>query len=429
MQYEIVYLIVGILAGAAIGWLYAKQKTDAALSEAKTAMARAQATTEALTEAREGEESKIREMRESEQKRVNELLKEEMKNIATQVGERNTAEFLKLADQRFAVGQKEAEKSLETRKLEVEALITPLRDEMVKMSTANQAMEKDREGAYQAIKRQLKDLGDQTENLGVRTTALSTALTTSGQARGNWGEVKLRRLFEMAGMSEHVDFFEQETIEGGGRPDYIIRMPQQGVIPVDSKASGAAFLKAVELDAGEEQDALLAEHAVAVKQRIKELSSKSYQEDIEGDFDHVVMFIPSEAMAAAAFSIDPDLMDYAMTKFVLIATPVTMLGLLRTIALYWQQHALAEGASEIYEVSREMYKRVNTLIEHLLKVGGHLDKAGKSYNDAMRSYESRVLPQGRRLDDLQVSDTLASALPEPKEIEAFPDKTSTDGEE
>ncbi len=125
-------------------------------------------------------------------------------------------------------------------------------------------------------------------------------------------------------MSEHVDFFEQETIEGGGRPDYIIRMPQQGVIPIDSKASGAAFLKAVELDAGDEQDALLAEHAVAVKQRIKELSSKSYQEDIEGDFDHVVVFIPSEAMAAAAFSIDPDLMDYAMTKFAVPYTHLTL---------------------------------------------------------------------------------------------------------
>jgi DNA recombination protein RmuC len=422
-------LIVGILAGAAIGWLYAKQKTDAALSEAKTAMTRAQATAEALAEAREGEASMIREMRESEQKRVNDLLKEEMKNIATQTGERNREEFLRLAKESFAVGQKESEKILESRKIEVDNLIKPMRDEMEKMAAANKKMEENRVGAYQAIKRQLKDLGDQTENLGMRTTALSTALTTSGQARGNWGEVKLRRLFEMAGMSEHVDFFEQETIEGGGRPDYIVRLPKEGVIPIDSKASGAAFLRAVELEPGDEQENLLAEHAVAVKQRIKELSLKNYQENIEGDFDYVVMFIPSEAMAAAAFSIDPDLMDYALTKSVLVATPMTMLALLRTIALYWDQHALAEDASKIYVVSREMYSRVNKFIDHFLKVGSHLDKAGKSYNDAMRSYESRVLPQGRRLDELRVSNTLASLLPEPKEIEAFPDKTSTDGEE
>lgn len=118
-----------------------------------------------------------------------------------------------------------------------------------------------------------------------------------------------------------------------------------------------------------------------------------------------------------------------MSKSILISTPVTMLSLLRTIALYWQQYALAEGAKEIYDVSREMYKRVNTLIEHLMKVGSHLDKAGKSYNDAMRSYESRVLPQGRRLDELQVSETLTDPLPEPKEIESLPERTSKDEEE
>ena len=294
------------------------------------------------------------------------------------------------------------------------------------MSEANQQIEKERAGAYQAIKRQIKDLGDKTDSLGVRTTALSTALTTSGQARGNWGEVKLRRLFEMAGMSEQVDFFEQETIQGGGRPDYIVRLPQEGVIPIDSKATGANFLKAVELESGSDQDALLIEHSKAMKNRIKELGAKDYQGSIEGDFDHVIMFIPSEAMAAAAFTTDPELLDYAMSKSVLIATPVTMLGLLRTVALYWQQHALAEGAREIYDVSREMYKRINTLIDHIMKVGSHLDKAGRSYNEAMNSYERRVLPQGRRLDELRVSETLQGGLPEPKEIEARPGKVEED---
>ena len=129
------------------------------------------------------------------------------------------------------------------------------------------------------------------------------------------------------------------------------------------------------------------------------------------------MFVPSEAMAAAAFSMDPDLMDYAMSKSVLIATPVTMLGLLRTVALYWQQHALAEGANEIYEVSKELYKRVNTTMDHFVKVGGHLSKAAKAYDATMSSYERRVLPQGRRLEELKVSETLQATLPEPKEID------------
>ena len=184
---------------------------------------------------------------------------------------------------------KEAENALETRKLEVENLIKPLRAEMEKMSEANQQIEKERAGAYQAIKRQIKDLGDKTDSLGVRTTALSTALTTSGQARGNWGEVKLRRLFEMAGMSEQVDFFEQETIQGGGRPDYIVRLPQEGVIPIDSKATGANFLKAVELESGSDQDALLIEHSKAMKNRIKELGAKDYQGSIAVSYTHLTL--------------------------------------------------------------------------------------------------------------------------------------------
>ena len=398
------YVTLGLVIGVMIGWLITKLRMGSEIIRF-----------EERINAHEG-------AFEANEKRM----KAEIENMVMKVGERNTAQFLKLAEQRFSSEMSEAENALETRKLEVENLIKPLRVEMEKMSEANQQIEKERAGAYQAIKRQIKDLGDKTESLGVRTTALSTALTTSGQARGNWGEVKLRRLFEMAGMSEQVDFFEQETIQGGGRPDYIVRLPQEGVIPIDSKATGANFLKAVELESGSDQDALLIEHSKAMKNRIKELGAKDYQGSIEGDFDHVIMFIPSEAMAAAAFTKDPELLDYAMSKSVLIATPVTMLGLLRTVALYWQQHALAEGAREIYDVSREMYKRINTLIDHFMKVGNHLDKAGRSYNEAMNSYERRVLPQGRRLDELRVSETLLGGLPEPKEIEARPGKVEED---
>jgi DNA recombination protein RmuC len=174
------------------------------------------------------------------------------------------------------------------------------------------------------------------------------------------------------------------------------------------------------LESGTEQDALLESHSKALKGRIKDLSSKAYQDAIEGEFDHVIMFVPSEAMAAAAFSVDPGLMDYAMTKSVLVTTPVTMLGLLRTVALYWQQHSLAKDAKEIYDVSKEMYRRVATFFEHIQKVGGHLEKAGKSYNDAINSYGTRILPQGRRLEEMKVAETLPKTLPEPKMVETIP---------
>jgi len=325
-----------------------------------------------------------------------------------------------MAEERWIRNQEQANHELETRKLAVEHLLKPLQEELVRLQTQNTEMEKERVGAYEGLRRHIKELGEKTESLSNRTTALSTALTTSGQARGNWGEVKLRRLFEMAGLSEHVNFMEQVTLDNGLRPDFVVVLPEEGVIPIDSKAVGEKYLEAVETEAGPVQDDLLLKHAKSMRTRITELSSKAYQESIEGNFDHVVMFVPSEAMAAAAFNVDPDLMEYAMSKAVLVTTPVTMLGLLRTVALYWQQHALAEGAREIYDVSREFYKRVTTMVEHFSKVGGHLEKATAAYNDTLRSYRSRVLPQGRRLDDLKVSDTLQQALPEPSEIHQSP---------
>ncbi len=391
-------LAVGLGIGALVGWLMARQALSGELLVARERIRASQ-------EDAEGNEQRIR---------------AEVELLAGRIAHQSTETVMRMAEERWKSEQKDAEHALDTRKMEVENLVKPLKEEMEKMIKFNNDMEKERTGAYEGIKRQLKELGEKTESLSTRTTALSTALTTSAQARGNWGEVKLRRLFEMAGLSEHVDFFEQVTLEDGSRPDFVVRLPQEAVLPIDSKASGAHFLQAVEMDPSPQQDELFLKHAKAMKQRITELSAKAYQNTIEGEFDHVIMFIPSEAMAASAFSTDPDLMEYAMSKAVLIATPVTMLGLLRTVALYWQQHALAEGAKEIYEVSRELYKRVNTMIGHFSKVGGHLSNAAKTYNDTMNSYETRVLPQGRRLDDLKVSETLQSALPEPKDIEHLP---------
>ena len=388
-------LLIGLAVGGTVGWLLAKQSLAGQLIRAEERLRANEASAA-------GNEQRIR---------------AEVENIALKIGEENSARFIELAHAKLENQQQEATHELDLRKLEVANLVKPLQDEMAKLTAMNAEMEKERAGAYEGIKRHLKELGEKTESLSTRTTALSTALTTSSQARGNWGEVKLRRLFEMAGMSENIDFDEQTTLSDGSRPDFVVRLPDSGVIPIDSKATGAHFLQAAELDPGDEQTALLKKHAKAMRGRIAELSQKGYQETIEGEFDHVVMFVPSEAMAAAAFSMDPDLMDYAMSKSVLIATPVTMLGLLRTVALYWQQHALAEGANEIYEVSRELYKRVNTTVDHFVKVGGHLSKAAKAYDATMNSYERRVLPQGRRLEELKVSETLQGTLPEPKEID------------
>lgn len=391
-------LLMGLALGAVLGWVLAKQSTSGDIIRAQE---RIKASEETAT---------INEQR----------IRAEVENISKRISEENTTNFMKLAQERWRLNQQESEHALDSRKQEVEHLLAPIKEELNKLQVHNSEMEKERVGAYEGLRRHIKELGEKTESLSTRTTALSTALTTSGQARGNWGEVKLRRLFEMAGLSEHVDYEEQVTLENGLRPDVVVTLPEDAVIPIDSKAIGEKYLEAVELEPGPFQDELLVKHAKAMKARINDLSAKAYHESIKGDFDHVVMFVPSEAMAAAAFSVDPDLMEYAMSKSVLITTPVTMLGLLRTVALYWQQHALAEGAKEIYDVSREFYKRVTTMLDHFNKVGGHLSKAAKAYNDTVSSYEGRVLPQGRRLDELKVSDTLQTALPAPAEVEHLP---------
>ena len=391
-------LLAGLALGCVLGWVLGRQASGTALIRAEERIRASEATSE------------VNEQR----------LRAEVEALSKRLSAENTEHFFKMAEERWIRNQEQANHELETRKLAVEHLLKPLQEELVRLQTQNTEMEKERVGAYEGLRRHIKELGEKTESLSSRTTALSTALTTSGQARGNWGEVKLRRLFEMAGLSEHVNFMEQVTLDNGLRPDFVVVLPEEGVIPIDSKAVGEKYLEAVETEAGPVQDDLLLKHAKSMRTRITELSSKAYQESIEGNFDHVVMFVPSEAMAAAAFNVDPDLMEYAMSKAVLVTTPVTMLGLLRTVALYWQQHALAEGAREIYDVSREFYKRVTTMVEHFSKVGGHLEKATAAYNDTLRSYRSRVLPQGRRLDDLKVSDTLQQALPEPSEIHQLP---------
>lgn len=366
---SIVMVLVGAGFGAAIGWLIASQKTQERVN-------RAEAKLEARQEVVAESEERIR------------------------------------AQSKLAASDAAKEINVQ--------LIKPFEKRMEDMAKLHTELEKNREGAYQGVVRHLKLLEEHTQNLGTRATALTSALTSSSQTRGNWGEVTLRNLFEKAGLTEHVDFSEQESVEGG-RPDFIVRLPGGAALPIDSKATAKHFLEAAELDSGPEQDQLLDKHAKALKGRIKDLSSKGYQDKIEGDFDHVVLFIPSEALASAAFSVNPELMEYALSKRVLIVTPVTMFGLLRTVALYWQQHSLAEGAVEIYEVTREMYKRTVKLVEHTQKVGAHLDKAGEAYNAAMRSYETRVLPQGRKLDELKVSDTLQTALPEADDVKNLPE--------
>ncbi|MBJ24284.1 MAG: hypothetical protein CMB64_06395 [Euryarchaeota archaeon] len=341
--------------------------------------------------------------------------KEDFRLLASDVlrglQQENNEAFLTLANERLGQKQSEVNKDMESKKEAIDDMLKPLSKNLEKITQMNQEIEKARVGAYEGIKQHLSSLEQNTMMLGQRADQLSTALTSSSNVRGNWGEIALKRLLEMAGLTEHADFFEQESV-GGGRPDVIVRLPNEGAIPIDAKASAKHYLEALEIEPGQAQDDLLSKHAEALKEIVKRLGSKAYQDKLEGDIDYVVMFVPSEALISAAFNIDPTLHEFALEKSVLIASPVSLLALLRNAALYWQQQTLADGAKEIYDVSREMYSRTVTFFEHVEKIGEGLANAEKYYDKAKTSYQSRILPQGKKLEKLQVSETLRKKLPE-----------------
>ena len=219
----------------------------------------------------------------------------------------------------------------------------------------------------------------------------------------------------MAGMTKHTDFLEQKGA-GGLIPDMVVRLPGDGAIPIDAKTSGKHYLEALELEEGDARKAKLALHAKAMRERVTDLTRKEYLSKVTGRAEFVVMFVPSEALISVAFEVDPALHADAMDRGVVITSPASMIALLRTAALYWQQVRFAEEARDVVEVSREFYKRMAVWSGHFAEVGKRLDKATEFYNKAVGSWEKNVLPQGRLLEDLDIATNLPKNLTEPEAV-------------
>jgi DNA recombination protein RmuC len=287
-----------------------------------------------------------------------------------------------------------------TAREELSVVVAPLREELSKLDKQVRDLEARREGAYSSLGTQLEGLHKLQDSLRQQTTTLAQALK-SPTVRGRWGEVHLRRLVELSGMSRHVDFSEQETTEAG-RPDMVIRLPENGIVPVDSKVPLDAFLKAMEVEDDEARRQLLAEHAKAFRGRIRELAQRAYWEQFDKIPEVVVMFVPVEASLSAAFQSDRDLFEYAFQNKVLVTSPIALFALLRSIAFGWQQQQVAENAAEIAAQGKTLYERVMTFVGHVSGVGKSLEASVKKYNEAVGSLDSRVLPAARRLRDLGV---------------------------
>ena len=284
----------------------------------------------------------------------------------------------------------------------VAALLAPATDTMHRVEGTLRAVERDRIDAYAALREQVGALHRMSTELGAQTSSLVGALRSS-QVRGRWGEVQLRRVVELSGMLEHCDFATQVVTDTGLRPDLVVMMPGAGQVPVDAKVPLASFLEAAECDDDQRRRALLVQHARALRHHVDTLAAKEYWRAFQPSPEFVVLFVPGDPLLDAALSADPGLADYAFERKVVIATPSTLIALLRTVAFGWRQDRLSASAEQIHALGRELYHRLGTAAKHLAQAGHGLERAVSSYNDAVAGIETRVMVSARRLADLGVT--------------------------
>ncbi|MEJ6563268.1 MAG: DNA recombination protein RmuC [Euryarchaeota archaeon] len=352
-------------------------------------------------------------------------------DVSAKQMERNTAQLLTLAQQRFDVDREKNAGELKSTKDGIENLLKPIVEQLGALQNTTKAMEKERSEAYGDIKSHIQQLSVRTDLLGKEANNLTTALTKSSGTRGNWGEVSLSNIFEMSGLREGIDFVEQEGQDDGKRPDFIVNLPGGGRIPIDAKATAKHFLEAIDQDDDESRKALIAQHAKAMRGRVNELKSKGYRDSVGGDVEHVIMFVPSEALLAVTFDTQSDLHEFAMKNDILIASPVSLLALLRTIAFQWRQSEQAENTREALAACRELYKRFATWTEHYEKVGQKLTQMNEHYNSSVGSFQ-RLNPQIRKLEDLRINEdlgkTVASLSETSADLRALPESIDLDGQ-
>ncbi|NQT69827.1 MAG: DNA recombination protein RmuC [Desulfobacteraceae bacterium] len=291
----------------------------------------------------------------------------------------------------------------------LKSLVDPLKENLTSLDGYVRELERARKGAYESLKQQLSQLDATHARLQKTTTTLSQALK-SPTVRGRWGELQLRRVVEMAGMVSHVSFDEQTSTESG-RPDMIVYLPNGGILPIDSKVPLKSYLAAMEETDDQLRKAHLAKHAKDMRERVKELARKQYWDQFDETPDFVVMFIPNEACLGTAFENDPDLLEYAIDKKVLISSPVNLIALLRAVAYGWQQHQITKNALKIAREGQELYNRLERFIDHLTDVGKYLKRSVEGYNRAIGSLDKRLIPAVRRFQEMGLSTTQLDAPP------------------
>jgi len=436
MTTTIIAAIAGALAGAGVVFLLFKARTAA--SEARSEELK-RAGEEALRElaglretnsslraelsaekaAREQEVKGWQEKQDTLIKAQEELMRQ-FDALSRKALDLNSKSFLELARTQMEKMITDVDQKESKRKLELEKLVQPLSKSLEDVSKHVREVEKEREKAYASISEQVKGLSEAQIAIRKEASNLVNALRRPS-VRGRWGEMQLKRVVEMAGMLDHCDFTEQTTVQsdsGRLRPDMIVHLAGGRTIVVDAKAPLSAYLDAVETDDEDERERFMKKHAEQVRTHIRQLSTKAYQDQFSSTPDMVVLFLPGESFYYAAQEIDPTLIEQGVDNNVVIATPTTLITLLKAVAYGWRQEQLAENAQKISRLGQELYDRLRVLADHMNKMGRGLNSAMNSYNSAVSSMERRVLVSARKFKDL--GSSTSAELPEVSELEGAP---------
>lgn len=404
-----VMLVIVAALAAALGWFMAHQRAQRQFLDISKKNAELSTTLELERRASQEKLATV------EQARTQ--LVQSFSVISSEALKTNSEEFLKLAQENLKQFQVKAQGDLEQKEKSIENLLQPIKETLQKTEQQFRQIEHERKEAYGSITKHLETMTQTQQVLHSETRNLVQALRRP-EVRGQWGEMTLKRLAELAGMVEYCDFYEQEhtnTADGAVRPDMIIRMPGGREIIVDAKTPLDAYLSAVEAPDDAARNLHLARHARKVRDRVRELAARSYWSQFKNSPDFVVMFIPGDQFLSAALDVDRELLEDALRQKVILATPISFVALLRAVAFGWQQQALAKNAEQIRDLGMDLHKRLCVFSEHLSKLGRSLGSSLEHYNKAVGSFEHQLIPGARKFTELGIS--APKALETPEQIE------------
>lgn len=416
-----ILLIAATGTGLLCGWLLGRLQAGRSLQREREELLKRAAALEAeLGAERQAGQEKIRLLKQTQIQ-----AEQAFQALSAEALASNNRTFLDLAKRTLDNYQQQAQGDLEQRQQAINRLVKPLEQSLQQVDGKVAQLEQARTGAYARLDEQLKALLGSQTRLETETGNLVRALRTP-VVRGRWGEIQLRKVVEMAGMLNYCDFVEQESSDSGRlRPDLVVKLPNGRNIVVDSKAPLQAYLDSLEADDETERKAHLLQHARQIRTHLQKLSSKNYWEQFRPTPEFVVLFLPGETFFSAALGQDPGLIEAGVDQKVLLATPTTLIALLRSVAYGWQQEQLTENAEQISKLGRELYDRLATLSGHFSQMGKGLERAVDSYNKGMASLDSRVLVSARKFKELGAGSSKAiepaeqldrqpRTIPEPK---------------